>query len=113
MTQEHRCDLTLMIIDVHTHVMNGVHTTHTRTSVAVATLRRIATHSDPQSTILSLRTAQRCGLTHLIDGRFQGVAKGVGSARILGKVHLAPIKIGGVHLPSSFTILDSPVCNPT
>ena len=62
-----------------------------------------------QSTILSLRTAQRCGLTHLIDQRFQGVAKGVGSARILGKVHLAPIKIGGVFLPSSFTILDSPV----
>lgn len=42
----------------------------------------------------------------LIDSRFAGVAKGVGTAKILGRVHVAPLLIGKEVFTSSFTILE-------
>jgi len=33
-----------------------------------------------------------------MDTRFAGMAKGVGTSRILGRVHLADMEIGGVVL---------------
>jgi hypothetical protein len=35
---------------------------------------------------------------HLLDVRFAGMAVGVGSSRILGRIHLADLEIGGVIL---------------
>ncbi len=32
-------------------------------------------------------TAERLGLVHLIDRRFAGIAKGVGTGKILGRIH--------------------------
>lgn len=32
-------------------------------------------------------TAERLGVMHLLDKRFAGVAKGVGSGKILGRIH--------------------------
>ena len=46
-----------------------------------------------QSSFISADTCQKCGLSNLIDKRFQGIAKGVGASRILGVIHAAEIKI--------------------
>ena len=46
-----------------------------------------------QSTIMSQSLAERCGLMRLVDKRQAGQAVGVGSCKILGKVHAAEIEI--------------------
>eukprot|EP00470_Lotharella_oceanica_P014625 CAMPEP_0170182292 /NCGR_PEP_ID=MMETSP0040_2-20121228/27456_1 /TAXON_ID=641309 /ORGANISM="Lotharella oceanica, Strain CCMP622" /LENGTH=399 /DNA_ID=CAMNT_0010427655 /DNA_START=13 /DNA_END=1212 /DNA_ORIENTATION=+ len=63
--------------------------------------------SGAQMTIMSLDCAERVGLAHLIDKRWQGMAKGVGTAKILGRIHAAPIQIGKAFLTMSITILES------
>ncbi|EOY11899.1 Ubiquitin family protein [Theobroma cacao] len=64
--------------------------------------------SGAQSTIISKSCAERCGLLRLLDQRYKGVAHGVGQSEILGRIHVAPIKIGNIFYPCSFLVLDSP-----
>lgn len=52
-----------------------------------------------QSTIMTLACAQACGIDHLIDTRFEGQAVGVGTGKIMGRIHLAEMKIGSAHFP--------------
>lgn len=46
-----------------------------------------------QSSFMSADLCRKCNLMSMVDKRFQGVAKGVGSSKILGVIHAAQIKI--------------------
>lgn len=62
--------------------------------------------SGAQSTIMSKACAERCNILRLIDKRFQGIARGVGTQKILGRIHLVQLEINGIFIPTSFMILE-------
>ena len=62
--------------------------------------------SGAQSTIMSKKMARNCGILDLVDTRFAGVAMGVGTGKILGRIHMVQLQIGHVHFPCSVTVMD-------
>lgn len=62
--------------------------------------------SGAQSTIMSATAAKKCDLLHLLDSRFEGTAVGVGTGKILGRIHIAPLSVNGHFFPCSITVMD-------
>ncbi len=62
--------------------------------------------SGAQMSIMGKTTAEKCGLLRLMDTRFAGSAVGVGTGKILGRVHMAPAEVQGHHIPMSISVMD-------
>mmetsp|Transcript_128873 Transcript_128873/g.313163 ORF Transcript_128873/g.313163 Transcript_128873/m.313163 type:complete len:138 (+) Transcript_128873:3-416(+) len=58
-----------------------------------------------QMSVISAPLAQRFGLMAHLDRSHQGVASGVGQARILGKLRGVPVKLGLVEFALDFSVL--------
>ncbi|XP_055389022.1 uncharacterized protein LOC129618243 [Condylostylus longicornis] len=73
------------------------------------------------ATIMSKRCAERCNLMSLVDTRFSGIARcvpcsttvassayfrGVGTARIVGRIHMVQLKMGNQFFAASLTVLE-------
>jgi len=64
--------------------------------------------SGAQSTIMSKRLAFQCGIGDLIDERMAGIAVGVGTGKILGRVHICNLQIDDCWFPCTITVMDDP-----
>ena len=53
---------------------------------------------------MSKKCAERCDIFHLLDTIFHGVAVGVGTGKILGRIHIAQLQIGDYHFPVTVTV---------
>jgi DNA damage-inducible protein 1 len=62
--------------------------------------------SGAQKTIMSPSAAEKCGVSHLIDEKWGGIARGVGTAKILGRVHHAIMQFGDYEAPASFMVME-------
>ena len=59
-----------------------------------------------QMSIMSQECAEKCGLIRLLDRRFQGIARGIGSGCIIGRVHMALLQLHDTSLPITLTIVE-------
>lgn len=67
--------------------------------------------SGAQMTIMSKKVAMECGIFDMLDDRFQGIASGVGTGKILGRIHLVQLQLqspDGIqyHFHCTITVMD-------
>ena len=56
---------------------------------------------------MSSKCAERCEILHLLDTRFAGTAVGVGTGKILGRIHIAQLQVENQFFPCTITVMDS------
>ncbi|KAL6739087.1 hypothetical protein Aduo_012573 [Ancylostoma duodenale] len=62
--------------------------------------------SGAQVSIMSEACARRCELSHLIDKRFTGTARGVGGTqKFVGKIHSCQVKVEDHYFPCNFDVM--------
>jgi DNA damage-inducible protein 1 len=64
--------------------------------------------SGAQMTVMNKKMAVECGIADMIDTRFKGIAVGVGTGAILGRIHMVQLKIGTSFFPCTVTVMDDP-----
>jgi DNA damage-inducible protein 1 len=64
--------------------------------------------SGAQSTIISHELAVACGLGEWIDESMAGLAVGVGTRKIIGRLHSVQLQIGDMYFPCTVTVLADP-----
>lgn len=69
-------------------------------------LIRALVDTGAQMSIMIESASKKCNLGYLVDTRMSGMALGVGSRKIVGKVHKTDIRFGSNIYSSSFTILE-------
>ncbi|CAG9465183.1 unnamed protein product [Pedinophyceae sp. YPF-701] len=62
--------------------------------------------SGAQGTIMSERFAEKCNVLRLVDDRFQGTALGVGTSKIIGRIHQLPMKVGNTTIVIACSVLE-------
>jgi hypothetical protein len=60
-----------------------------------------------QTNVMSIAMARTLKIDHLIDHTFVGMAKGVGSAKILGAIFNLPLNINGIIIRTKFKVMDT------
>ncbi|KAF2073712.1 hypothetical protein CYY_004971 [Polysphondylium violaceum] len=60
-----------------------------------------------QQSIMSETCAKKCELMRIVDTRFHGIAKGVGTSKIIGRVHSTQLKLGGSFFSVSLSIIEN------
>jgi Aspartyl protease len=65
--------------------------------------------SGAQNTIMSKKCALECNIFQYVDTRMAGIAVGVGTGKILGRIHMVQLQIQeNYYFPCSITVLDDP-----
>ena len=59
------------------------------------------------TSVMSTAIMNRLGMWDKLDRSHQGMASGVGRARILGKLHQVPVELGHVEFPLDFIVLEN------
>lgn len=60
-----------------------------------------------QATIMSQGFAERTNVMQMVDSRFRGTAMGVGTCKIVGRLHVAQVQIGDHFLPVSCMVVEN------
>jgi DNA damage-inducible protein 1 len=54
---------------------------------------KVFVDSGAQMTIMTAACAEKCHITRLIDKRYEGIAVGVGTSKIIGRIHACDLKV--------------------
>ena len=57
-----------------------------------------------------MKASSQCSpikLDDSLDDRFKGVAVGVGTGKIMGRIHVTPLKVRDHFFPCTITVMDS------